>query len=69
MCVAERNWNKCNNNDQNNYDIRQKRKIFDKNCQTAKQLLYCSQEELLNVQNSDPREFWRKIGKVSSGNN
>ena len=26
-----------------------------------------SQDELLNIQNKDPREFWKNIGKIDVG--
>ena len=41
---------------------------FDKSVQQAKcKQLYRNQEELLEAQQSDPKEFWRKIGKNGVG--
>jgi len=45
-----------------------KRNNFDKNCQqTKRQYWYRSQDELLNIQNKDPREFWKNVGKIGVG--
>ena len=44
------------------------RKQFDKSVQQAKRKQwYRNQEELLEAQQSDPKEFWRKIGKIGVG--
>ncbi|CAG2201701.1 unnamed protein product [Mytilus edulis] len=69
--IAERAWHKCHNGCKK--DLRhifvEKRKLFDKSSQKAKrQFWYNSQEQLLDDQKRDPREFWKKIGKVGVGN-
>ncbi|CAG2253195.1 unnamed protein product [Mytilus edulis] len=71
VCKAERAWHKCHNGCKK--DLRhifvEKRKLFDKSSQKAKrQFWYHSQEQLLDDQKRDPREFWKKIGKVGVGN-
>ncbi|CAG2189035.1 unnamed protein product [Mytilus edulis] len=71
VCKAERAWHKCHNGCKK--DLRhifvEKRKLFDKSSQKAKrQFWYNSQEQLLDDQKRDPREFWKKIGKVGVGN-
>lgn len=46
-----------------------KNRKFDKRSQKAKrQFWYHSQEQLLDDQQRDPREFWKKIRKVGVGN-
>ena len=64
-------WNKCRINSRKK-ELRliyvQKRKIFDRNAQKAKrQYWHTMQEELVNSQ-GNPKEFWRKIGKIGVGN-
>ncbi|VDI37095.1 Hypothetical predicted protein [Mytilus galloprovincialis] len=71
VCKAERAWHKCHSGCKK--DLRhifvEKRKLFDKSSQKAKrQFWYHSQEQLLDDQRRDPREFWKKIGKVGVGN-
>ncbi|CAG2186862.1 unnamed protein product [Mytilus edulis] len=71
VCKAERAWHKCHSGCKK--DLRhifvEKRKLFDKSSQKAKrQFWYNSQEQLLDDQKRDPREFWKKIGKVGVGN-
>ncbi|CAG2195601.1 unnamed protein product [Mytilus edulis] len=70
VCSAEKIWIKatCNKSTlRHNYV--QKRKHFDKACQRSKrQYWYSMQDELKNLEDN-PKEFWRKIGKIGVGNN
>ena len=70
VCKAEREWQKCTTRCKK--DLRhvfaEKRKNFDRYSQRAKrQYWYSSQEQLLDVQHGDPREFWKRIGKIGVG--
>ena len=70
MCKAEKVWTKCKGNTSKNlrHIYVEKRKLFDKSVQKAKrQFWFSSQEELMNTA-SNPKEFWRKIGKIGVGN-
>lgn len=45
------------------------RKNFDRVVQqTKRHYWYRCQEDLLNLNNNDPRQFWRKIGNIGIGN-
>ncbi|CAG2209988.1 unnamed protein product [Mytilus edulis] len=72
VCAAERIWRKNPNRNERKsarHVFVKTRKTFDKNCQQAKrQYWYRSQEELCAVQNGNPREFWKKIGRIGVGN-
>ncbi|VDI66508.1 Hypothetical predicted protein [Mytilus galloprovincialis] len=72
VCAAERIWRKNpsrNERKSARHVFVKTRKTFDKNCQQAKrQYWYRSQEELCAVQNGNPREFWKKIGRIGVGN-
>ncbi|VDH90239.1 Hypothetical predicted protein [Mytilus galloprovincialis] len=70
VCKAEKVWTKCKGNTSKNlrHLYVEKRKLFDKSVQKAKrQYWFSSQEELMNTA-SNPKEFWRKIGKIGVGN-
>ncbi|VDI27419.1 Hypothetical predicted protein [Mytilus galloprovincialis] len=70
VCKAEKVWTKCKGNTSKNlrHFYVEKRKLFDKSVQKAKrQYWFSSQEELMNTA-SNPKEFWRKIGKIGVGN-
>ena len=70
VCEAERKWNRSHKDNKKNtrHIFVSKRKIFDKNCQQAKRnYWYQSQQELCQIQNKDPREFWKKIGNMGIG--
>ncbi|CAG2255049.1 unnamed protein product [Mytilus edulis] len=70
VCKAEKVWTKCKGNTSKNlrHIYVEKRKLFDKSVQKAKrQYWFSSQEELMNTA-SNPKEFWRKIGKIGVGN-
>jgi hypothetical protein len=70
VCKAERKWNRSHKQEKKNlrHIFVDNRKHFDKNCQqTKRQYWYRSQDELLNIQNKDSREFWKNIGKIGVG--
>ncbi|CAG2196009.1 unnamed protein product [Mytilus edulis] len=67
VCKAERAWHKCHSGCKK--DLRHIFVENGKSSQKAKrQFWYHSQEQLLDDQKRDPREFWKKIGKVGVGN-
>ena len=69
VCKHENEWIKAQGNIRKHlhHSYTQKRKIFDKSVQKVKrQYWYSSQEELLDSTNN-PKEFWRKIGKIGVG--
>ncbi|CAC5385800.1 unnamed protein product [Mytilus coruscus] len=70
VCKAEKNWNKCRLSSKKR-ELRhifvQKRKLFDRGVQRSKrQYWHSMQEELINSQ-GNPKEFWRKIGRIGVG--
>ena len=72
VCLAEKQYLHCTKVNSNAY-LRQiyvsKRKEFDKLAQQSKrQYWHSCQEELVNLNKSDPRQFWRKIGNIGIGN-
>ena len=71
VCKAERKWNRSHNQEKRKlrHIFVDKRTPFDKNCQqTKRQYWYRSQDELLNIQNKGPREFWKNISKIGVSN-
>ncbi|CAG2186873.1 unnamed protein product [Mytilus edulis] len=72
VCLAEKQYLHCTKVNSNTY-LRQiyvsKRKEFDKLAQQSKrQYWHICQEELVNLNKNDPRQFWRKIGNIGIGN-
>ncbi|CAG2219168.1 unnamed protein product [Mytilus edulis] len=72
VCLAEKQYLHCTKVNSNTH-LRQmyvnKRKEFDKLVQQSKrQYWHSCQEELVNLNKSDPRQFWRKIGNIGIGN-
>ncbi|CAC5379517.1 unnamed protein product [Mytilus coruscus] len=70
VCKAEKNWNKCRLSSKKR-ELRhifiQKRKLFDRGVQGSKrQYWHSMQEELINLQ-GNPKEFWRKTGRIGVG--
>ena len=45
-----------------------KRKVFDKTAQKSKRHYWYSLQEELDNSCENPKEFWRKIGKIGVGN-
>ena len=72
VCVAENQYLHCTHKN-NKVHLRQvylnRRKEFDKLVQqTKRQYWHRCQDELVNLNNNDPRQFWRKIGNIGIGN-
>ena len=71
-CLAENQYLRCTNSN-NKAALRtlylNKRKNFDKLVQqTKRRYWHQCQEDLLNMNNSDSKQFWRKIGNIGIGN-
>ena len=70
-CDAEKIWLGCTTQDKKKHRITflNLRKQFDKDVQKAKrQFRRLQQIEIDNLEEKNPREFWREIGKIGVGN-
>ncbi|CAG2253657.1 unnamed protein product [Mytilus edulis] len=70
VCASEKIWIKCKIQNQKKF-FRQvfvnKRKLFDKAVKKAKRQYWYSMQEELSNSCGNPKEFWRKIGKIGVG--
>ena len=67
VCQAEKQYFKCNTNDKSHlrHIFVVKRRDFDRLTQKVKrQFWHSSQDELIKLNDKDPRKFWKKIGKI-----
>ena len=67
LCEAERKWKRASGVRKValKADMRSSEKAFDKEVQGAKRRYWRrNQEELMQLNSTDPREFWKRIGKI-----
>ncbi|CAG2196716.1 unnamed protein product [Mytilus edulis] len=70
VCKAEKVWIKCKikrNKQEFRHIFVNKRRIFDKAVQSSKRKYWYSLQEDLIKSCDNPKEFWRKIGKIGVG--
>ncbi len=71
VCLAEDRWRKATGVRKAHLksDMRNAQKQFDRKVQSAKRVYWRkAQEELLILNSTDPKEFWKKIGQIGIAN-